>query len=341
MIYSYNYLNPKIVKGQSFVNYIVLEILCRSQKIGMPVIFDEEIVIDKYKSLISQVNPTYIKNPLNSAYQICKKLKPSELRLLKKAIHTNLNIQEICEGTVEPILFSDIKKIDKELANHLYIFCKKLYTEVMKLKPFTDIFGLLKDHYEEFSKINILKSRRCPFCGFARMLSEYNSKKEAYDHFLPKEQYPFISIYFKNLIPMCHTCNSSYKSRKNPIDIQKVGIQKKVFYSYFNYGKINFEIEFKNLDLINVKPNEIVIKNSLVNYEEEVNSWEDIFGIQERYKSIYAGDSFNWLEEARIATSNFGESYANHKLNLNVSYYSNENFMKLAMLEACERELII
>lgn len=337
MIYPYTNIKHKITKGQSFVNYIVLEVLCKSKKTGMPEEFDEHLVITKYKALIN-VNEKYIKSPLNGAYKICqKKLNLSDLKLLKKALHSNLDVKGICEGNIKPLLYSDIKNVDKDLANYLYIFCTYLYTEVLKLKPFIDLFGTIQSHYTEFSTANGLKSRRCPFCGSARMLNEYNTKKEAYDHFLPKEQYPFISIHFMNLFPMCHTCNSSYKSRKNPVDILKLGAQKKVFYPFLNYGKISFEVSISNLNLEIITPSEVTLNNTLIGNEDEIESWESIFGIQERHKSIYVGDGFNWFEEVRIATDEFGDTYDSYKTKLDNNYYSNENFMKLSLLEACEK----
>lgn len=341
MIFSYINIPYKIRKGQSFVNYIVLEILCRAHKNGMPNDFTESIIIDKYRVFFTDVNQNYIKDPITNSYSICRQLDKNDISLLRQAIHTNIQIQEICNGNIKPVLFEDIKKIDKRLANYLYVFCKSLYVEVMKLKPFTDMFGKLAEHYTEFATVNLLKTKRCPYCGYTRMLNEYNTKKEAYDHFLPKEQYPFISIHFNNLAPMCHTCNSSYKSRKNPIDIKRTGKRKKVFFSYANYGRIGFHVSLNNPDLLNIKPNEIKVQNSLLGYQEEIESWEEIFGIQERYKSIYSGESFNWLEEARIATKNFGETFTEHKSNLNNNYFSNENFLKLSLLEACERQKII
>ncbi|MHA3789976.1 hypothetical protein ACX0HA_17350 [Flavobacterium hauense] len=318
------------------MNYIVLEVLCRAKKPGMPNVFDSDSVIDKYKNLVS-VNSKYITTPLNSAYQICKDLEVNDIKLLRKALHNNINIKGICEGNVKPILFSDIKIINKDLANYLYQFSKYLYTDVMKLKAFTDLFGELKDHYVEFSRLNEFKSKRCPYCGFARMLNEYNTKKEAYDHFFPKEQYPFISLHFMNLAPMCHTCNSAYKSRKNPIDIKRSGMQKKVFYPFYNYGKINLDVNLLNINIENIVPSEIEINNNLPGHSDEIESWEEIFSIKERYRSIYAGDCFTWFEEARIAFSDFGESYSNYKSHLDNNYYSNENFMKLAALQSFER----
>ena len=342
MIYSYIFIPHKVIKAQSFVNYIVLEILCKASKKGMPADFDENIVINKYKKLIQNINPDYIKIPINNAYQICK--DPNNfhiIKLLKKTLHSNINIKGICDSKIKPVLYSDIKKTNKELANNISSFCTYLYTEVFKLKPCIDLYGEIRDHYVEFSIKNGLKNKRCPFCGIARMESEFSSKREAYDHFFPKEQYPFISVHFANLAPMCHSCNSSYKGRKNPIDVHKKGIHKKVFYPYFNYGKINFTIEINNIRLDSIQPNEINVINILNGYDEEIESWEDIFDIKERYKSIYAGGASSWFEEVRIATNNFGMTYKDYKDHLNVNYYIDENFMKLAFLEACETKGLI
>lgn len=337
MIYSYSNIAHSITKAQSFTNYIVLEILCRANKPGMPAKFDQSAIIAKYIALVRDVNPKYIVDPLDGAYQICKTLRKDELKIIRRALHHNTNIKGICEGTIMPVLYSQIKVINYKLANFLYIFCKNLYTEVMKLKPFSDLYGTLKNHYSCFSISNGLKNKRCPFCGVSRMLNEFNSKKEAYDHYFPKEQYPFSSTHFLNLAPMCHTCNSSYKSRKNPINTKNFGKNKKIFYPFKIYGKITFIVNFNRLDLDNLTLNDITVNNTLQGFNEEIESWEDIFGIKERYKGIYAGDSFTWFEEARIATKNFGESYLDHKSNLNDNYFNNENFLKVAFFDESER----
>ena len=48
------------------------------------------------------------------------------------------------------------------------------------------------------------------------MKGTHHSKREAYDHYLPKVLYPFNSINFRNLAPACHECNSTYKLGKDP-----------------------------------------------------------------------------------------------------------------------------
>lgn len=55
---------------------------------------------------------------------------------------------------------------------------------------------------------NLLKRisvARCPFCGI--------SESSTLDHYLPKEQYPELSIFPKNLVPSCAVCNTRKRDR--------------------------------------------------------------------------------------------------------------------------------
>ena len=40
---------------------------------------------------------------------------------------------------------------------------------------------------------------RCPICGIAQA--------DELDHFLPKEKFPVLAVYRRNLVPICHKCN--------------------------------------------------------------------------------------------------------------------------------------
>ncbi|SFB44398.1 hypothetical protein SAMN03159488_03879 [Pseudomonas sp. NFIX10] len=46
---------------------------------------------------------------------------------------------------------------------------------------------------------------RCPFCGIG--------ESSTLDHYLPKEQYPEYSIFPRNLVPSCATCNTRKRDR--------------------------------------------------------------------------------------------------------------------------------
>lgn len=60
----------------------------------------------------------------------------------------------------------------------------------------------------------------CPYCQQAGALTIYReSDTQAFrptlDHFYPKAQYPFLGLSLYNLVPSCHSCNSSLKTTKD------------------------------------------------------------------------------------------------------------------------------
>ena len=54
--------------------------------------------------------------------------------------------------------------------------------------------------------IRDLPLTRCPYCG-------RHGKPKTLDHFLPKDDYPEFSLYYKNLIPCCWTCNHAKRKQ--------------------------------------------------------------------------------------------------------------------------------
>ena len=54
----------------------------------------------------------------------------------------------------------------------------------------------------------------CPMCNESKVgniIDEDRTYRPALDHFLPKSKYPHFSLSIYNLIPTCHTCNSTFK----------------------------------------------------------------------------------------------------------------------------------
>src|ERR1035441_1462629 len=54
-------------------------------------------------------------------------------------------------------------------------------------------------HYKAFVTEN--KEGKCPYCGCGDIKGVHHSRRDAYDHFLPKGTYPFNSVNFRNLAP--------------------------------------------------------------------------------------------------------------------------------------------
>lgn len=61
-----------------------------------------------------------------------------------------------------------------------------------------------KDFLTDYREL--MQGKLCPYCGEGMSVVEL-------DHFLPKGQYPLLSIYSKNLVPSCVECNKEKKEK--------------------------------------------------------------------------------------------------------------------------------
>lgn len=73
-----------------------------------------------------------------------------------------------------------------------------------------DKYNTVQSHFEAFIDPDYQKAFVCPFCGLLS-LKPKGLYRSPYDHFIPKAMYPFMSINFQNLFPICHDCNSDEK----------------------------------------------------------------------------------------------------------------------------------
>ncbi|MGV8597979.1 HNH endonuclease, partial [Pseudomonas aeruginosa] len=144
-------------------------------------------------------------------------LSDAQISQFQQWYQGNNDLEKVCanDPATQLTRYSDIAANHKDLATQLGTFFKGLYSQsLLNLVALRGKIGDIDDHYQTFVQAN--KAGKCPFCGINDLLGEYHNKREAYDHYLPKALYPFNSINFRNLVPACHHCNSSYKTSKDP-----------------------------------------------------------------------------------------------------------------------------
>lgn len=370
MLYPYKYIPHEIEKMQEFIDFIFFEVWCKAPE-GKP--FSLELFAtnaelckvieifyftdleytdnkDKYKTQPT-ASKFYVKT-LN-IYSLFSALNKRQINQFKQWYKANNNIEKVCanDPSIHILRYSDIKAAYPDLSKHLASFFKELYAnELLSLAAWREKIGEVDNHYRKFMNTN--RSHICPFCGISIMLSIYHSKREAYDHYLPKGIYPFNSINFRNLVPACHHCNSNYKLSQDPAFKPKdpVGIsrRRKLFYPYSaSIDKIEVSIDLSGLDDLNklddkhLEPSDIKLSFGPTTINEEIESWKDIYGIEERYVAQCCGSAKYWLEEMRIACERNGtepKDELDEKRELFEKYpLQDSNFLRVAFLEGCYR----
>ncbi|MFO1244043.1 MAG: hypothetical protein U1E71_02520, partial [Ramlibacter sp.] len=200
--------------------------------------------------------------------------------------------------------------------------------------------GDINDHYQTFVATN--KAGKCPFCGIGDIKGEHHSKREAYDHYLPKALYPFNSINFRNLAPACHECNSTYKLSKDPA--HNLAGRRKAFYPFAAAAQIiDIRVALQHSDIENLKPTDVQMQFGPAAVTEEIETWKDVYGIEERYKAKVCGenDGKYWLtqvlDECQAYDKQPADVLAMRAQQAQSRPYADCNFLRKPFLEACQQ----
>lgn len=252
--------------------------------------FSEDLFIKEfYDNLVSRHTGILRKN-LNDIYDIIKDWKQSDKTLFCEAIRKSNDIKGICKGDIIPWKESDIPLAVRELTKTLFI---KLYEDVLKGRIFKESYGGRLDHYHEFKKIFPNDYEFCPACGMVEMKTYEDKKTDQYDHYLSKDIYPFSSINFENLVPVCIDCNSlEVKSNKDILSYTG-----KVFYPFDeNNDEINIEVNINtnNTDLSKIKWD--INYSCITSRKEEIDSWKKVYNIESRHQTHVSGRINKWYE---------------------------------------------
>tara|TARA_R110002072_G_scaffold3149_7_gene23516 strand:- start:2008 stop:3066 length:1059 start_codon:yes stop_codon:yes gene_type:complete len=342
---------------QSYIDYIFNNVWCKAKnkKYDVNSLFKGN---KELKDIIIELDTSELKGAefflkgLQLIFEDFKSLKPAQIKLLKHWYQSNNNIELCClrDSSVSPVTYADISAaISSEFSKHLKDFYKNLYSQdFLALESIKNRVGDIDEHYQRFMSIN--KKGKCPFCGINIMKGIYHTKREAYDHYLPKDKYPFNSINFYNLVPACHECNSSYKLSINPLLpiknplISGASEGRKAFYPFSsNTYSIKIEMVLSTSNWNDISPDDIQINMKPNSLREMIDTWLDVYGIDERYKAKCCGESDGkgwivqvldeWKHDGR-EPDEFLKTLSRQTRN---TPYCDDNFLKKPFLDACQK----
>jgi hypothetical protein len=153
-------------------------------------------------------------------------------------------------------------------------------------------------HYHQIYKY--IRSHICPFCGDENLssLGSQGSRREALDHYLLKDSYPFAAANLLNLVPMGYKCNSQYKNTKDLL-YKNDGTRRRAFDPYSHHIIISISLD-DSQPFAGIKGE---LTEPLPQWQidfglnsEETDTWNDVFYIKDRYSSILNDEFKSWLE---------------------------------------------
>ncbi|MCY0109779.1 hypothetical protein NQF78_15770 [Pseudomonas monsensis] len=354
MLFPYTYVPHQMEKMQCFINFIFYQVWCRAPKAGA---FDLSLfdanpqlkeVMTSFAYDDTQAGDRFY-SQVQGIYQSFSALPRREIVQFKRWYQGNNNLEKLCSNdpAIHLARYVDIAVTQAALSEKLAAFFKGLYSQsLLDLAALRAKIGDIDDHYKTFVSTN--KSGKCPFCGLNDLLGEYHSKREAYDHYLPKALYPFNSINFHNLVPACHHCNSSYKTSKNPAftlkDPARTLQRRAVFYPYTSTPyTIELQVALQHSDIENLTPADINLYFGPPAISEKIDTWNDVYGIEERYKAKICteNDGKYWLMQVLDEWTEDNRTPADYLKTLArqamKNPYAECNFLKKPFLEACKQ----
>lgn len=360
MLFAYTYVQHQMEKMQEFIDFIFLEVWCTAP-IGLefhPDLFKNKpdlqgIITDfGFSANAPERGKVFYKN-IKSIYLLFSSLSPQEIEQYRQWYRGNNDIEKICasDPATSLLRYADFPVAHMALRDEMALFFKGLYSEsLLGLAALRERIGSIDDHYDTFAKAN--DAGKCPFCGISDIFSENHSKREAYDHYLPKALYPFNSINLKNLVPACHHCNSSYKTSKDPVHLRNPASgavhRRKTFYPYRTSAKkLEISVSLAHSDLSALAPNDIAFQFGPEEVAEELATWCDVYGIEERYRAKLIGknDGKYWITQALDEWPSKGKDVAELLADLSLQADKNPvaecNFLKTAYLHGCHKAGIL
>ena len=353
MLFPYIYVPHAMEKMQEFIDFIFFEVWCGAPGNGefRFEIFDGNAELKELMEAFyygDTKGGDFFYSHVEQIYGLFAQLSPARIEQLTQWYRANNDVENVCSNSPSAQIarYADITAIHPDLSGQLALFFKGLYSDtLLDLAALRVKIGTIDEHYLAFMKSNAIG--KCPFCGITDMLGVYHTKREAYDHYLPKALYPFNSINFKNLAPACHTCNSSYKTTKDPSYSPKDPAgeiaRRKSFYPYSAYTcKVEIIIDLCMSNIDRLTPADIQLTFGPAAVHEEIETWKAVYGIDERYKAKCCGtDAMDWLEQVRIMRDTRGntpdDTLAIIQKQAAIMPFANSNFLKLAFLEGCHR----
>jgi hypothetical protein len=341
MLFHYRYVPHPLERLHTWMEHTVVQVWCRN---GGP--FQTSLLCkdlqdiatamhnngDGEKSIIDEIRD------LDTLIQGLTNAKRQELALM---FRQSTAVDALCANQAgsTPSSIRELLQWDLKIARALTRFFTQLFERHIKSGPIKKLLGDLKSHFEAFTDRTQNGEDVCPFCGLVDLKNADYRTREAYDHFLPKHRYPFNSVNFRNLAPMCHTCNSSYKTTKDPIRRRKGAPRQKAFTPFdsnIHFPDIRAEIDPTKID--ELRPADVKLTVSSPSHQEEFETWLWLFGIEERYKGklCQKRGAKHWLTNITEAKDPRGYLDAVRTI-ARRDPLDDDSFLKKAALDAFER----
>lgn len=281
MFYTYQYLyNQSATRLNKHLLYFFRKLRSVSTHDNFRI--DETLFHPEFVRRLNRANATELRSKFEHFFNNFKHLLPLEKTSVLQQFD---NIQSINLWLSDISLdASTIKNIN--LPTTLREPCKLLFTYLYE----KTIKKALSDHYEAI--YDTLTNKYCPFCAIEQLPNK-NDRKADYDHWLNKNDYPFLAVNMRNLVPIGEHCNQIYKYEQD-ILIDDLGHRRKFYNPYTQHYSLRLDLSGSILPTSTDRTPEWQI--SFYPSNDFVTAWDKVFKIKSRYSHELTNQFNHWLD---------------------------------------------
>ncbi|MEM7104863.1 MAG: hypothetical protein AAF502_17130 [Bacteroidota bacterium] len=332
MLRLYKPIDHEIFTLHKLFTHVVKEVWCKASDDACDDKLEDDFkYIYKYSYKSTPKVKKTLKDEVERIYEIFKGLSADDKKAISDAFDTNNQIEKLCDGEA-PVYLKDLPEVIEKEIKPLLVWCYETLLDKGK------VAGDKMDYYGELIEEN--EFDYCPCCGYIPFEGPESICREAYDHYLPKSEYPFASINFQNLVPLCYKCNSDRKKAKDPIENDR-----QAFYP-FSKGKHSLEI---NSDLtldIDLATKKLTFADLEIKFDGDtarIETWDWLFAVSDRYKDRIKKFTPRFLRKIKRRHEGFVDKDTTWTIDktLNwflkdyqIDYFADEKFLKVAILNA-------
>jgi hypothetical protein len=223
---------------------------------------------------------TGLRDRLANYDKALRRLSRTNRAYILKALEDQNRISDLLSGRCNCGTIIDLPKTIQKAVRALFDYAYERLTDL----------GVRDSHYRQI--YDTTPDRVCPFCG-AEYMDAPGAPRVDLDHYLAKSLYPFAAANLRNLVPMGHKCNSSYKLA---IDILcRSDGTRRVAFDPYDHTKIVVLLD--DSDPFNgATENTPKWDIRFAPDTPAVTTWDEVFKVRERYCRDHLNPSFSsWI----------------------------------------------
>jgi hypothetical protein len=185
-----------------------------------------------------------------------------------------------------------VPAIPDVIFSHLKTLSVHLYERTAKLVGVEAACGeCIDDHCARFrAAAEPGNGNVCCVCGtdyLAQIRAGIDDNEQwrgPYDHLLAKDDYPLFGVHPRNLLPICHACNSKAKLAK---DLLHKDGQRRLSFSPWTECALPAEIQV-TIDDTDVFPRVVVeLQGGTADRQEKLDTWNEVYKIKDRVEGEF------------------------------------------------------